>query len=195
MFERVDKAKNNKARNRRVTDDDLEKLAWAATYTPEAKLKMSKQRTFAAFLFAIETAMRSGEILKMQWSDIHFEKGYVHLPDSKNGYPRDVPLSKRALEIIQQLKEVQEGDFVFRVNPGTRDAIFRKMCDYVQIEDLNFHDSRHEACCRLSQVYQNPFDFAKVTGHRDMNMLLNTYYNRKGEELAQMMQKHEYMDD
>lgn len=191
FFEQLDKVKNNKARKRRVTDDDIEKLCWAAKYTPDTELKLSKQRTVAAFLFAIETAMRSGEILNMQWQDIDFERGFVHLPETKNGYAREVPLSKRAFEIIEQLKQVREGNQVFRVNPGTRDAQFRKMCEYVRIDDLNFHDSRHEACCRLAKVYANPFDFAKVTGHRDMNMLLNTYYNKKGEELAKQMQEHE----
>jgi integrase len=43
--------------------------------------------------FAIETAMRRGEIMSIEWSRIRWQDRIVHLPDTKNGYSRDVPLS------------------------------------------------------------------------------------------------------
>ena len=54
-------------------------------------------------LFAFETGMRRGEILSLTWEHVHLGKRYVHLPDTKNGDSRDVPLSPQALELLGDL--------------------------------------------------------------------------------------------
>ena len=54
-------------------------------------------------LFAIETGMRRGEILSLTWEHVHLGKRYVHLPDTKNGDSRVVPLSPLALELLRDL--------------------------------------------------------------------------------------------
>jgi integrase len=51
--------------------------------------KTASARVGAAYLFAIETAMRAGEICSLEW--IHVNEQHVHLPLTKNGYARDVP--------------------------------------------------------------------------------------------------------
>ena len=73
------------------------------------------------------------------------------------------------------------------INPGVVSTMFRRARIKANIEDLTFHDSRHEACTRLAQILPTPFDLAKVSGHRDMNQILNTYYNRDASELAQYL--------
>src|SRR3546814_4725521 len=62
----------------------------------EDRADTAMQRTGLAFLFALETAMRAGEIVGMMWPDVA-EKS-VTLPRTKNGDVRRVPLSKRARE-------------------------------------------------------------------------------------------------
>jgi integrase len=54
--------------------------------------------------------------------------------------------------------------------------------------DLHFHDARHEACTRLAQILPIQ-DLAKVSGHRDLKILLNTYYNITAPEIAAKMRQ------
>ena len=77
-FSSVKKPLKAKARTRRVTDDDIEKICYALNYTENTELDTQAKRTAAAFLFAIETAMRAGEIVGLTWDDIN-EKYAHHL--------------------------------------------------------------------------------------------------------------------
>lgn len=61
----------------------------------------------AAFLFAIETAMRAGEIASLTWNNINFEKRTAFLPITKNGHSSTAPLSVKAIEILQHLTSVK----------------------------------------------------------------------------------------
>lgn len=86
-----------------------------------------------AFLFALETAMRRGEILNMKSSDIFDD--YVHLPKTKNGSKRNVPLSLKAKELINVL-----GDF----EPMSENAFrlsWQRGLKRSGIDDLHFHDT------------------------------------------------------
>lgn len=104
----------------------------------------------------------------------------VALPRTKNGDSRDVPLSKRAREILAALPR---GDGpCFALHPGTRDALWRRAVKAARIEDLHFHDSRAEAIWRLSRVF-GIMDLARITGHRNCNSL-QLYYNTTADELA-----------
>ncbi len=169
-------------RTRRPTEDEIEAIVIASGYSPEELPVTETARVGAAFLFAIETAMRSGEMLRFTKENI---KGkYIRLPGeiTKSGKPRDVPLSKKAREILQQLLEVGH-DPVFGVNDANRDALFRKIKGMALIEDLHFHDSRTEALTRLAKIF-DVHELAKISGHRDLRILLNTYYQPTGDDLA-----------
>jgi integrase len=81
------------ARTRRVSQDELDRLAHSAG----DDLSTATARAFHAFLFAIETGMRAGEILGLRPGDV--EGRVAHLPRTKNGSARDVPLSTEALRL------------------------------------------------------------------------------------------------
>jgi integrase len=143
-------------------------------YSRETPPGTTSARIGAAYLFAIETAMRAGEICSLEWQ--HVYERHVHLPVTKNGYARDVPLSTEARRIIEQLRPLTgEGDTVFDVSAASLDALFRKARARAQIEDLHFHDTRREALTRLSKVF-HVMELARVSGHRDLRVLHNVYY-------------------
>jgi integrase len=136
------------------------------------------QRTGLAFAFALETAMRAGEIVGMMWPDVA-EKS-VRLPRTKNGDERRVPLSPRAREILAALPK---GDGpVFGLDPGTRDVFFRRARDAAKVANLRFHDSRAEAIWRLSKKL-DVLELARVIGHRDPRSLM-LYYQADADALA-----------
>jgi integrase len=148
-------------------------------------------RTVAAAEFAIETAMRSGEICALTWGHVH--PRHVHIPDSKTGAARDVPLSPRASEIIEQMRAVKDacgvvGDTVFDLVDSQRDALWRKVRDRALIEGLNFHDLRREAATRMAKMF-DVLTLAKITGHRDLKLLRDVYYAPTPDELSEIMAK------
>lgn len=166
------------SRKRRVTDDEITRVEIATGLSDGLTARTAMQRTGLAFLFALETAMRAGEILGMQWPDVA-EKS-VRLPRTKNGDERRVPLSPRAREILAVLP--REDAPVFNLNPGTRDAFWRQAVAATKIPDLHFHDSRAEAIWRLSRKL-DVLELARVIGHRDVKSLM-LYYNADADEIA-----------
>jgi integrase len=59
----------------------------------------------AVITLAVETAMRRSEIISLRWEHIDLKRRVAHLPATKNGSARDVPLSSRAVAVLQELKD------------------------------------------------------------------------------------------
>ena len=183
---KISKPKPTKARTRRPTEQEIGELCKAMLLTEDTtKPELVTQRVALALLFAIETAMRAGEICGLTWNDIYLTKRIAHLPITKNGSSRDVPLSKRAIEIIEKLKGIDEKS-VFNVDAKTLDVLFRRARDKCEIEDLHFHDTRREALTRISKKV--PVEMlAKISGHKDLRILLNVYYRPEMSDIASML--------
>jgi integrase len=136
-------------------------------------------RVGAAFLFAIETAMRAGEIVDITPDRVNMEKRTVELPLTKNGSSRKVPLSTKALEIVQKV------GCDFGVTSRQLDSNFRKARDMCGIDNLHFHDSRHQAITNLAKKIE-VLDLARITGIKDLKILL-VYYNETAESIAKKL--------
>lgn len=173
----VAKPKAPASRKRRVADDEIERVVLALGYDGGVPGTAS-HRVALAWMFAVETAMRSGEICAMRWADVRAKA--VRLPLTKNGEARDVPLSPRAREILGLLP--RDASTVFDLRPAIRDALFRKARDRAGVENLTFHDSRAEAIWRLSKKL-DVMELARVIGHRDLRSLM-IYYQTSADDLA-----------
>ncbi|WP_372483814.1 site-specific integrase [Stenotrophomonas sepilia] len=173
----VERPKAPASRKRRVSQEEVDRLVLALGYDGGVP-KTAAHRTALAFMFALETAMRAGEILGLTWG--HVSEKSVTLPMTKNGDLRRVPLTIRARQIIALLPK--DADTVFNLDPGTRDVLFRRARDAAQIDNLHFHDSRAEAIWRLSKKL-DVLELARIIGHRDMRSLL-IYYQTDADELA-----------
>lgn len=173
-----------KGRARRISDDEVEALAKAFGVWESLEIETQRNRIGLAFLFALETAMRSGEICALRWTDVHLAERYVTVRTSKNGDSRDVPLTSRAVEILKALPLGFQP--VFGLEASKRDGLFRKVRDSVKsIKDLHFHDSRAEAIWRLSKKL-DVLELARVIGHRNLSSLL-IYYRASAAELAKRL--------
>jgi integrase len=123
-------------------------------------------------LFGIETGMRRGEILSLTWENVHLDKRYVHLPDTKNGDSRDVPLSPAALELLRELlRNIRADQCMFQSHYEALKSAWRRACDRAGINDRRFHDLRHEATSRFFAKGLNVMEVAAITGHKDLRML------------------------
>lgn len=180
---KVRKPASSKPRDRRITNNEIERILSACGYSHDSHPGNAKSRAGAAFLFAIETAMRAGEIVKLTWDRVDMGKRVARLAETKNGASRNVPLSSEAVRILKQLPVVKET--CFGLTSSTLDAQFRKAKKRAMIDDLHFHDTRHEAITRLAKKL-DVLDLARMVGHRDLKMLM-VYYNATAEELAQRL--------
>lgn len=126
--------------------------------------------------------MRAGEICKSEWKNVH--ERHIHLPAAicKNRRSRDVPLSKKARALLEKRKT--DSGLIFDIKSSSLDTQFRRYRDMAAVENATFHDTRHTALTRLAKIYENPMDLAKISGHRDLRQLLNTYYNPTIDDLA-----------
>lgn len=174
----VSKPSDVPGRDRLPTPEEIERLRNAAG----EDLQFATARVFHAFLFAVETAMRAGEIVGLTWDRVDLERRVAKLTKTKNGRPRDVPLSSEAVRLLDALPRL---DTVFGVTSAQMDALWRKVRDKAQADGLNFHDSRHAAITRLSKKL-DVLALARMVGHSDLRQL-QTYYNETAEELARRL--------
>jgi integrase len=180
----LQRPREGQPRTRRISEDEIKRLLLALEYSENQPIKLQRQKTGWALLFAIETAMRQGEIAKTLWENVHLEKRYVHLPAAicKTGVARDVPLSPEAIRLIGRLDTDRKGLMLGGITASTVSTMFADAKRMAGIENLKFHDSRREATSRLAKKL-HVLDLARVTGHRDIKQLM-TYYNKDASELA-----------
>jgi integrase len=167
-------------RKRRVSDDELERLLLACGWGDGELAELATQRVGVAILWAVETGMRAGELVGLQWCDIDEAARSAKLPKTKNGDERQVPLSKAALALLPCLPKEERP--VFGLTSQTLDTLFRRVRDKANLEDLHFHDLRHEAITRLARKL-DVLDLARMIGHKDLKSLM-IYYNATAAEIA-----------
>lgn len=184
----LNRPKNPLPRFRRISEQEIQQLDLVMCYRDDVNIQHKYQHVAIAFHFAIETAMRAGEICALNQTMLNTDTRVAHLPHTitKNGYPRDVPLSSKAIVLINKLPEPENNERpIFQLTSATLDTLFRKYRDRTLIQNLHFHDTRHEAITRLANKL-DVLDLARIVGHRDLKQLM-TYYNKSAEELAQQL--------
>jgi len=183
--EKISKPKASPPRDRRVSKSEIKIIMRELKYTEKGQVLLKKQQTATLFLLAIETAMRCKEMTTLSWSQIHLDKKYIQLLKSKNGDRRQVPLSTRAIELIKKFEGLHPENMC-TVTEGTASSMFYKAKSNAELNDLNFHDSRREACSRLAKKL-DVMDLAKMSGHRDIKTLLNVYYKPSAGDIADLL--------
>lgn len=174
----IRKPETPSSRTRVLSDDEKDRLFNIL----KPRFKNSNPWILFIVQFALETAMRQGEILTLNWQDIDISKRTAHLETTKNGDRRTVPLSTRAIQILQELPRSIDGR-VFPMNRPALCANFESACKRAGIEDLHFHDLRHTAITNMASKFSNILELSAVTGHRQLSML-KKYYHPRAEDLA-----------
>lgn len=126
--------------------------------------------------FALETAMRRSEILRAQWSDVDFEKCTLDIPKAKNGFPRVIPLSPKAINILLSLQTMNKVTYkdnktIFPVTVNSVRCMIKTIHRCSNIKNFRFHDLRHEAITRYFEMGLSVPEVSIISGHRDYSML------------------------
>ncbi len=200
----------NNERQRRLLEGEEKQLLAACTLSERQR---SDSGTFEdsgtltwwlrpLVILAIETAMRRGELLALRSTDVDLERRIARLHASKNGKPRDVPLSSRAIATLRALPRAINGPVIpaspnavklawARLQARAR-RVYLERCVQRNVPDeglfsnLRFHDLRHEATSRIAERVPNVVELSAITGHLDLNML-RRYYHPRAQDLARKL--------
>ncbi len=164
-------------RSRRPTDQELAQILKAADENPRLLIPLGR-----IIPFAIATALRQDEISRILWEDFNPEKRLLRVrqrkhPRLKISNDQNVPLVTDTgydpLEILklQAERTGKATGFIFPYDGRSVGAGFRRICRDLGIEDLHFHDLRHEAISRLFEADWDIQNVAMVSGHKDWKML------------------------
>lgn len=189
---RVRKPSQPDARKRRLEDGELKRLLVACEASRKGWLQ-------SGILMAIETGMRRGELLRVQWHDLDLAASTLNIPITKNGHSRCIPLTQKAVKIFQDLitDEIQPTDLVFPVSANAFRLAWerckrRVAKTYPAIIDLRFHDLRHEAVSRFFEMGLSVPEVALISGHRDPRMLFR-YTHLKPQDIALKLRSPEQL--
>ena len=168
-----------KPRDRRLSGSEYEQLK-------QASLSTLNPHIWPVIEFALATAMRRGEILGLRWIDIDFAAEIALLPLTKNGLSREVPLSSRALAILESQRKLHNEAGPFPVSANGFRLAWGRLRRRSGITGLNFHDLRHEAISRFFEKGLSVVEVATISGHQDPKMLFR-YTHLRATDLARKL--------
>lgn len=147
---------------------------------------------------ALETGMRKSEITGLHRHQVNLKKRIILLQDTKNEDNRLVPLSRRATDVMKAalnnpIRPI-DTDLVFFGEPGKNGRrgpyVFTKTWNELKkrigMQDLRFHDLRHEAVSRMIEAGLSDQEVSSISGHRSMQML-RRYTHLRGENLVKRL--------
>lgn len=165
------------ARDRRLMPGELKRLLEALRGTRNALIK-------PAVLLAIETAMRRGELLNLTWNAVDLHCRTAHIPHTKTGYGRTIPLTDQAVAILTALP--RDEDRVLPLSAMALKLAWNRLRKRAGMPDLHFHDLRHEAISRFAEMALTTVELSVISGHRDPRMLFR-YAHLRPADLARKL--------
>lgn len=171
----VRRPKADHPRNRRLEKGEWEILGAAVDVCRNKQVRPIME-------FAVETAMRRGEILAIEWADLNREKRTLHVPLTKNGHPRTIPLTRRALALLER-QEVAGLARPFPLTTNSFRLAWKRAMKRSKLKNLRFHDLRHEAVTRFFEMGLSVPEVALISGHKDFRMLAR-YTHLRAEDVA-----------
>jgi len=158
----------------------------------EEKLLTASSELRRIIIVALETGMRRGEILSIKKSHINFTRQTLLIPLTKTDTPRTIPLSSKAITVLrEQLKGSEkvipiEETALFSYTARGLSGAFLRLSRRNKLDNLHFHDLRHEATSRFFEKGLNPVEVATITGHKDTRMLMR-YTHLRAEDLVKRL--------
>lgn len=168
-------------RERRLAAGELAKLYRAARQCRGTPMR-------ALILVAIETAMRQGELLAAKWTHIDLDKRLWLIPLTKNGERRTIPLTRRCVRLLKALRhtETEATEQVFALSREAVKCSWRRIMKRSGIDDLHFHDLRHEAISRFFERGLSVAEVSLISGHKDVRMLFRYTHMTAAHVLAKL---------
>lgn len=167
---RVKKPTEPRGRVRYLDDDERKRLldACEKSYLPALN---------PIVILALSTGMRQGEILRLKWSDVDFDRRQLVIHETKNNERRVVPVVSQAYRVLCEYGKVWDisSEQIFPEGAKSGVQAIRKAWESVlreaKIEDFRFHDLRHSAASYLAMNGATLAEIAEVLGHKTLAMV------------------------
>ncbi len=140
----------------------------------QAQLHRKADLMYPIILLALATSMRRGELVKIRWEDINFEKKHISIMDSKNNEGRRVPLTSAAKEAIDMLDDDYDSETcrIFAdISDNNITKCFGEIRDAANIKGLKFHNLRHIALTDLADAGLTTIELQRFSGHKTLSQL------------------------
>jgi integrase len=144
----------------------------------QAKFEACRE-VYLAILIATETGMRQSEILRLISDDIDFEKRMLLVKETKNGEDRTIPISRHLVSELSSFFNGTSSGFML-TRSGLRQA-FRRLTRKLHIENLRFHDLRHEALSHFFELGLSVPEVQLISGHKTVDQLMRYSHARVSE--------------
>ncbi len=181
-------------RNRRPTLAELDKIL--EHYTDMATRRKAKVPMADIVLFSLFSTRRQEETTRLTWEDLTVEHSEIVVKDMKHpgekvGNHVRVSLPSEALAVLLRQPTRTKRGTIFPFSAESISTSFRRACDFLGIEDLHFHDLRHEGISRLFEMGKSIPQVASVSGHRSWQSLKRyTHLRQAGDKFVSWKWTH-----
>jgi len=131
-------------------------------------------KLYLIVLLAITTGARKGELTKLRWNDIDFDRRTAYVATTKNGQPKVLPLTDSVIRELQLFDNKDSGlIFASKVKEDTPYCFtkpWKKALKDAEIKDFRFHDLRHSCASYLAQSGASLLEIADVLGHKQISV-------------------------
>jgi len=164
---------------RRISRENVQRLLEATDHCANAYMKQ-------VLILALETGLRRSELCTLERSNIDFVNGVIHLTCSKNGYPRTIPLTNKAISAVKKLVEMSDHKNLVQMSPNAIRLSFARLRSRAGLDHVRFHDLRHEAVSRFFEMGLTPPEVASISGHRTLSQLMR-YSHAMSDKVARVL--------
>ena len=131
-------------------------------------------KLYLLVLLAITTGARKGELTKLGWGDIDFDRRTAYVATTKNGQPKVLPLTDSVIKELH-LFDTKDNSLIFASKVKEEVAYcftkpWKKALEDAEIEDFRFHDLRHSCASYLAQSGASLLEIADVLGHKQISV-------------------------
>ena len=131
-------------------------------------------KLYLLVLLAITTGARKGELTKLRWNDIDFDRRTAYVATTKNGQPKVLPLTDSVIKELQ-LFDTKDNSLIFASKVKEEVAYcftkpWKRALKDAEIKDFRFHDLRHSCASYLAQSGASLLEIADVLGHKQISV-------------------------
>lgn len=168
ILERVRTPKRDNPRDRRLSIPEYNKILYGNHTDYEFR---------NLILLVLATGLRLGEISGIRRE--HIEGNTLLIPRRKNGDTNvKVPLSDNAQSVLKNM------ELPIKLKKRGIQIKWSRLMKKYEIEDLHFHDLRHEAISKYLENGVSIQDVQVLSGHRDIRVLMRVYANLRPNQVA-----------
>jgi integrase len=184
VMKRLGLTRKSRERDRRPTLEEIDRIV--SHFDDRRKRRPSSNPMVKIVLFALFSTRRLEEITRIGWADLDEANSRVMVRDMKNpgekaGNNVWTDLPAEALQVIRSMP--RDKPTIFPFSPDAITAAFTRACRLLGIEDLHFHDLRHEGVSRQFELGRNIPQVAAVSGHRSWSSLKRyTHLQKAGDK-------------